>query len=107
MSFLKFVDPGDLRLPSSRQDGPDSLRYVRQVAKYGGSTASMPRILVTEGSNDELKINDGVTRAMRVFVHSPGTPVEVEVMDVRSNADFSRLKRVRDIAQHYGRKNQP
>jgi hypothetical protein len=105
MSFLKLVDPGDLRLPSSRQDGPDSLRYARQVAKYGGSTANMPRILVTGGDNSELKINDGVTRALRVYVHSPSTPVEVEVMEVRSHADFSHLKRIRDIARHYGRKN--
>jgi hypothetical protein len=43
-------------------------------------------------------INNGVTRAVRVFNLSPGLLVPVEVIDVRPNIEFGVLKRVRDVA---------
>ncbi len=42
-------------------------------------------------------INNGVTRATRVFYLANGQAVPVEVIDVRPRADFSRLKRIRDV----------
>jgi len=91
------VDPGDLRLPPSRQEGPNASRYRRQVYQFGGNTDEMPTIEATEGRDGELMINNGVTRAVRVFNLSPGTMVPVEVIDVRPNAELSRLNRVREI----------
>ena len=91
------VDPGDLRLPPSREDGPVASRYQSQVQRFGGSIDRMPRIEVTAGKDNELMINNGVTRAVRVFNLSPGTLVPVEVIDSRPNVDFTRLKRVRDV----------
>lgn len=57
----------------------------------------MPRIEVTEGKGGELMINNGVTRAVRVFNLSPGTLVPIEVIDVRPRADLAVLRRVRDV----------
>jgi hypothetical protein len=41
----------------------------------------MPIIEVSRGTDGELMINDGVTRATRVAKVSPGTLVRVEVID--------------------------
>ena len=41
----------------------------------------MPTIEVSQGSDGELMINDGVTRATRVARLLPGTLVRVEVID--------------------------
>jgi hypothetical protein len=97
MERLREVDPGDLHLPHSRQDGPNASRYHAQVERFGGSTEGMPRIEVTHGKGGELMINNGVTRAVRVFNLSPGKLVPIEVIDVRPRADFTVLKRVRDV----------
>jgi len=91
------VDPGVLRLPPGRQDGSVVERYFDQVQKFQGNTAGMPLVQVTEGKGGELMINDGVTRAVRIHNLSAGKLLPVEVIDVRYNADFSRLKRVRDV----------
>jgi hypothetical protein len=57
----------------------------------------MPPILVTQDGQGRLRINNGVTRAVRIHRLAPGTLGPVEIIDVRPNADFSRLKRVRDL----------
>jgi hypothetical protein len=57
----------------------------------------MPPILVTEDRQGQLRINNGVTRAVRIHRLAPATLVPVEIIDVRANANFSRLKRVRDL----------
>ncbi len=41
----------------------------------------MPPIEVSRGSDGELAINNGVTRATRVARYLPGTLVTVEVID--------------------------
>jgi hypothetical protein len=41
----------------------------------------MPSLEVSRGSDGELMINDGVTRATRMAKLSPGTKVRVEVID--------------------------
>jgi hypothetical protein len=76
--FLQ-VDPATLHLPSSRRDGADPIKLLRQFSKYGKSIDSMPVPEVKRGSDRELVIFDGVTRATRVAKYLPGTMMTVEV----------------------------
>ena len=77
---LRTVDPRTLRLPSPRLSGADPVKLVRQTARFGSGTAGMLPIEVYEGSDGELMIANGVTRATRVAKLLPGTPVTVEVI---------------------------
>ncbi|MBC7816135.1 MAG: hypothetical protein IAG10_04480 [Planctomycetaceae bacterium] len=97
MNSVRFVDPGDLRLSTGRQDGAKRSKYLQQVQQFGAEITDMPPIEVTEGRDGELMINDGVTRATRCHYLAPGELVPVDVIDVRTFADFSRLLRVRDV----------
>jgi hypothetical protein len=76
--FLQ-VDPASLHLPGSRRDGADPVKLQRQLAKHGTSIDGMPPPEVKRGSDGELVIFDGVTRATRVAKYLPGTPITVEV----------------------------
>lgn len=76
--FLQ-VDPAALHLPGSRRDGADPIKLARQVAKHGASIDGMPPLEVKRGSDGELVIYDGVTRATRAAKCVPGTPITVEV----------------------------
>ncbi len=76
--FLQ-VDPATLHLPGSRRDGADPVKLQRQLAKHGTSINGMPPPDVKRGSDGELVIYDGVTRATRVAKYLPGTPITVEV----------------------------
>jgi len=49
------------------------------VAKHGASIEAMPPPDVKRGSDGELVIYDGVTRATRAAKYLPGTPITVEV----------------------------
>src|SRR6266581_1622916 len=73
------VDPASLHLPSSRRDGADPTKLHRQFAKHGNSIDGMPPPEVKRGSDGELVIFDGVTRATRAAKYLPGTPITVEV----------------------------
>jgi hypothetical protein len=75
------VDPRTLRLPGSRRTGPDPVKLQRQIARFGNSTQGMPPLEVSRGTDGELIINDGVTRATRVGTLLPGVTVRVEVID--------------------------
>ena len=75
------VDPATLRVPGSRRDGADPYKLQRQIAKHGTSIAGMPPIEVSRCTDDELVINNGVTRATRAARYLPGTLVPVEVID--------------------------
>jgi hypothetical protein len=75
------VDPRALRLPLTRQQGADPFKLARQTARHGSSVVGMPPILVARGTDGELVIVDGVTRAVRVADLLPGTLVPVEVID--------------------------
>ena len=74
------VDPRTLRLPTSRLSGADPVKLHDQIARYGTTMAGMPCLLTFRGSDGELMIYDGVTRATRVARLLPGTTVSVEVM---------------------------
>ncbi len=55
------------------------MKLHRQLARHGMSVAGMPPLEVSRGTDGELVINDGVTRATRVAKYLPGTLVPVEV----------------------------
>ena len=76
--FLQ-VDPASLHLPGSRRDGADPLKLQRQFSRFGKSVAGMPPLVVKRGTDGELMIYDGVTRATRVVKYLPGTMITVEV----------------------------
>jgi hypothetical protein len=76
--FLQ-VDPASLHLPGSRRDGADPAKLQRQLAKHGTSVEGMPPPEVKRGSDGELVLYDGVTRATRVAKYLPGTLITVEV----------------------------
>jgi hypothetical protein len=75
------VDPRTLRLPGSRRSGADPLKLHRQIAQFGTSVQGMPPLEVSRGTDGELVINNGVTRATRVARLLPGAKVRVEVID--------------------------
>lgn len=76
--FLQ-VDPATLHLPGTRRDGADPIKLQRQFARHGTSTVGMPPPEVKRGSDSELVIFDGVTRATRIAKYLPGTLITVEV----------------------------
>lgn len=75
------VDPATLHLPTSRISGADPIKLQRQIAKHGKSTQGMPPIEVYRGTDGELMIYNGVTRATRAAKLLPGQLVSVEVVD--------------------------
>lgn len=88
------VDPGMLRLPSSRMDGADPTKLARQIARHGGNLAGMPPPWVVRGKDGEYQIVDGVTRATRAAKLAPGQKITVEVIEEKPNRDLSRFPRV-------------
>ena len=46
-----YVDPRELRLPSSRPSGADPIKFARQIALFGSSAAGMPPPWVQEGTD--------------------------------------------------------
>src|SRR5882672_6344788 len=75
------VDPRSLHLPSSRIAGADPLKLQRQIARFGISIQGMPPLEVYRGTDGELMVYDGVTRATRVARFLPGQRIRVEIMD--------------------------
>jgi len=75
------VDPRELHLPPTRWTGADPVKLHRQMARHRTSTAGMPDILVDRGTDGQLVIGDGVTRATRVAKLLPGQLVQVEVCE--------------------------
>lgn len=73
------VDPASLRLPGPRREGADPAKLQRQLARYGTSTTGMPPLEMKRGTDGELVIYDGVTRATRIAKYLPGTQLTVEV----------------------------
>ncbi len=75
------VDPRALHLPTTRPSGSDPVKLQRQVVQFGHSTQGMPTLEVYRGSDGELVIYSGVTRATRVAKLLPGQTIRVEVID--------------------------
>ncbi len=74
------VDPATLRLPVERRDGADPSKLQRQIARFGKSLAGMPPVLVYRGTDGELILSDGVTRATRAAKLSPGSDIPAELL---------------------------
>jgi hypothetical protein len=74
------IDPRALHLPTSRLSGADPVKLHDQIVRFGTRTAGMPPLLAYRGSDGELMVYDGVTRATRVAKLLPGATVRVEVM---------------------------
>ena len=75
-----WVDPRLLHLPASRSGGADPAKLQRQIARYGRSATGMPPIWIYRGTDGELAIFNGVTRATRIAKLSPGTLVPIDVL---------------------------
>jgi hypothetical protein len=78
---LLDVDPRTLHVPPSRRTGADPFKLHRQIAQFGSGTAGMPAPWVVRGSDGELMLYNGVTRATRIAKLSPGTLIRIEVID--------------------------
>lgn len=77
---LRDVDPLELRVTSTRRNGPDPFKLQRQIAAFGSSTAGMPPPWVYEASDGVLVLYNGVTRAVRIAKLAPGTTIPVRVI---------------------------
>ena len=74
------VDPGSLHLRPSQAAGADPYKLQTQIARFGASSVGMPPLWVYRGSDGELVIYNGVTRATRIARLVPGTSIRVEVV---------------------------
>jgi hypothetical protein len=90
------VDPRTLRVPPSRPQGADPAKLQRQIARFGRSAAGMPAPWVELGSDGELMIMNGVTRATRIAKLLPGTTIRVELIR-QSKARFGHLPTIGDV----------
>jgi hypothetical protein len=95
-SAFRDVDPRTLRVPSSRPTGADPVKLQRQIARFGASDAGMPPPWVYEGTDEELVIFNGVTRATRIAKLAPGTVIRVEVIG-KLRARFGALPTIGDL----------
>ena len=80
MPDFRDVDPRDVRVPPSRRQGADPAKLQRQIARHGRSLAGMPPVLVYRGSDGELMLGDGVTRATRAAKLCPGSVIPAELL---------------------------
>ncbi len=80
MPIFREVNPRDLRLPPSRGRGADPAKLARQVSLFGNQFTGMPCPWVYEGTDGLLVLYDGVTRATRMAMTSPGALMRVEVI---------------------------
>jgi hypothetical protein len=90
------VDPRTLHVPPSRISGADPFKLHRQIAQFGSGTAGMPAPWVYRGSDGELMLYNGVTRATRIAKLSPGTLIRVEVAG-RLTAPVGHLPAIGDL----------
>ena len=60
---------------------PIRLSFRSRLRYLHGSTVGMPALEVYRGSDEELMIFNGVTRATRVAKLLPGVLIRVEVLD--------------------------
>ena len=95
-STFRDVDPRTLRVPSSRPAGADPLKLQRQIGRFGASPAGMPPPWVYEGTDGELVIFNGITRATRMAKLAPGTLIRVEVIG-KLRAAFAALPTIGDL----------
>lgn len=93
---FRDVDPRTLRVPSSRPGGADPFKLHRQIVRFGASSVGMLPPWVYEGTDGELVIFNGVTRATRIAKLAPGTLLRVEVIG-QLRAAFGLLPTIGDL----------
>lgn len=93
---FRDVDPRTLRVTSSRPTGADPVKLQRQIALFGRSSVGMPPPWVYEGTDGELVLFNGVTRATRIAKLAPGTLIRVEVIG-KLRAAFGSLPTIGDL----------
>lgn len=91
MADYRYVLPGFLRVSPMRPDGADAMKLQDQFNEFGFSAVDMPAIEVTLGMGGEMMINNGMTRATRCYMIDVDQPVRIEVIDYKTEWDFSRL----------------
>jgi hypothetical protein len=91
---FRDVDPRELRVPSSRQQGADPAKLQLQISLYGKSAVGMPPPWVFEAPDGVLVLYNGVTRATRIAKFAPGQTIRVEVV--------GRLRRPRSASPKVG-----
>ena len=74
-----------------RPEGADEMKLQDQFNEFGFSVADMPPIEVTLGMDGQMMINNGMTRATRCYMINSEQSVEVEVIEVRPEWDFTPL----------------
>ena len=92
------VDPADLYLPPGRPQGADPAKLSRQIARYGRALVGMPPLEVVRCRDGRLRINDGVTRAIRAAKLRPGELVPIEVIETVPSVDATRMPRIKGRA---------
>jgi hypothetical protein len=80
------VNPATLRLPLERIDGADPAKLQREIARHGRSLIGMPPVFVYRGSDGELMLSDGVTRATRAAKLCPGSVIPAELLGTLPHA---------------------
>lgn len=92
------VDPAELYLPTGvRAQGADPGKLARQIARHADSLAGMPPVELTRGRDGKLRLNDGVTRAVRAAKLRPGEPIPAEVIATLPHLDVTTTPRVKDV----------
>ena len=67
-------------MPPSRLSGADPYKLNRQIALFGSSITSMPEPWAYRGSDGEIMLYNGVTRATRAAKLLPGTAIRVVIV---------------------------
>jgi hypothetical protein len=80
-SVMVEVDPRSLHVPPSRLSGADPYKLNRQIALFGSSIANMPEPWAYRGSDGEIMLYNGVTRATGIAKLSPGTLIRILIVD--------------------------
>jgi hypothetical protein len=96
MTDFREVDPCELRVPPSRRQGADPAKLARQISLFGRSVVGMPAPWVYQGTDGELVLYNGVTRATRIAKLAPGTLIRVEVIGKLPKA-FAREPKIGDL----------
>jgi hypothetical protein len=66
--------------------GADAYKLFQQIGRFGSSTTGMPAPWAYRGTDGELMLTNGVTRATRIAKLSPGTIIRVEIVgDLRGS----------------------
>jgi hypothetical protein len=96
MPDYRDVDPRDLRVPPSMEQGADLFKLQRQIGDFGKSIVGMPPPWVYEGTEGVRLIDNGVTRATRVAKLLPGSFIRVEVIGHLPRA-FASYRKIGDL----------